>query len=326
MLANSIIPCVAALVSLAASTETHGGYDFQVRFSNTADPETTDIKDAYEQAAAEQASTHLQARINATGIAADCLKSNTGPTPAELYALKDCVAADNVGNFFTLLADDIEESNTFWDTVVSQSTTDRTQWVPARMYTKAYFDGDLLAAQFAIWTQSQNADDANNHANPEHYYKKTTVTGLTSQSSDIFEGWGGVLSTFGTKRTNFTVPEYTTPTFGTADYPEEWAIDPSFLLIFQRIGPKVLKSGSEATFGALHIAVRDLAADEGDEGKSGIEVYAAVWYPPWDQASEQSRMEFTDNYLADEAHHMVVEVINLTLQAQKDCSTGLCVA
>ncbi len=71
--------------------------------------------------------------------------------------------------------------------------------------------------------------------------------------------------------------------------------------------------------------MRDFAASEGSTGESGIEIYSAVWYPPWDQASEADQAEFVNNYLADEAHHMVVEVINLTLQAQEDCKSGLCV-
>jgi len=160
-------------------------------------------------------------------------------------------------------------------------------------------------------------------ANPEHYYKKTILDATGSQSSHIFEGWGGVLSTFGTKRTNFTVPAFTTPVYGTDDTPSEWNIGDSFPLPLQRVGPKILSDGK--TFGVLHIAVRDFSADEGSTGKKGIEVYSAVWYPPWDGAEEADHKEFVDNYLADEAHHMVVEVINLTLKAREDCKSGLCV-
>lgn len=52
---------------------------------------------------------------------------------------------------------------------------------------------------------------------------------------------------------------------------------------------------------------------------------SAVWYPPFDKASPENHTEFTTNYVQDEAHHMVVEIINDSLKAKEDCSTGLCV-
>ncbi|KAI1421318.1 hypothetical protein F5Y12DRAFT_787579 [Xylaria sp. FL1777] len=319
------IASASAIIAVTVGIETHGGYQYEARFSSDVAPETINIKDPYETAAAKQAYARLREQIDATGITRQCLIQPTGTEPGDLYALKDCIAADNARNFFTLLADDIEESNTFWAQVVQESTTDRTQWVPARAYTKGYFNGSLTATQFAAWTLSQSADMANLNANPEHYYKETVLDSKGAQQSEIFEGWGGVLSKFGTKRTNFTVPAFATPEYGTVDTPEEWDIGPSFPLPLQRVGSKVLTSGGRQTFGALHIAVRDFVASEGSTGESGIEIYSAVWYPPWDQSSEANRSEFVDNYLADEAHHMVVEVINLTLQAHEDCKSGLCV-
>ncbi|KAI1739145.1 hypothetical protein F4680DRAFT_149298 [Xylaria scruposa] len=321
----SIIALAPAIIAITSAIETHGGYQYETRFSPDAAPETQDIKDPYETAAAKQAYARLREQIKATGIASHCLKDSEGQEPAALYTLKDCIAADNKSDFFTLLAEDIEESNTFWRQVIQESAADRSQWVPARAYTKGYFNGSLTATQFAAWTLSDNADLANNHANPEHYYKETVLDATGTQSSKIFEGWGGVLSKFGTKRTNFTVPAFATPEYGTADTPEAWNIGPSFLLPLQRVGAKVLASEDHQTFGALHIAVRDFTPSEGSTGQSGIEVYSAVWYPPWNQASEDDQAEFVNNYLADEAHHMVVEVINLTLQAHEDCKSGLCV-
>lgn len=79
------------------------------------------------------------------------------------------------------------------------------------------------------------------------------------------------------------------------------------------------------TFGVLHIAVRDFAANETSLGVSGIEVYAAVWYPSWNQGAEANKTEFANKFLPDEAHHMVQEIIADTLRAKSDCSTGLCV-
>ncbi|KAI1170917.1 hypothetical protein F4777DRAFT_567463 [Nemania sp. FL0916] len=319
------ITLASAFLATSSAIETHGGYHYESRFSVDAAPETSDVKDPYETEAAKQAYARLEEQVKATGIAKQCLAEPTGVQPADLYALKDCIAADNKDHFFTLLADDIEESDDFWEKVVQESTTNRTLWVPARVYTKCYFNGDLTALEFAAWTLSPNADKANLNANPEHYYKETVLDITGAQSSQIFEGWGGVLSTFGTKRTNFTVPAFATPVYGTEDTPEAWDIGPSFALPLQRVGAKNLVSGSRQTFGVLHIAVRDFLASEGSTGLAGIEIYSAVWYPPWDQADAADQQEFVKNYLADEAHHMVVEVINLTLQAREDCKTGLCV-
>ncbi|KAI0193513.1 hypothetical protein F4808DRAFT_357887 [Astrocystis sublimbata] len=314
-----------AFIALTGAIETHGGYQYEARFSPDAAPETKDVKDPYETAAAKQAYSRLQEQIKITGISSHCLTDYEDDSPAGLYALKRCVVADNKSNFFTLLYEDIEESNNFWHQVISESTDDRSKWVPARAYTKGYFNGSLTSTQFAAWTLSDNADKANNDANPEHYYKETVLEASGAQSSKIFEGWGGVLSTIGMKRTNFTVPAFATPKFGTADTPETWDIGASFPLPLQRVGAKVLESADGQTFGALHIAVRDFDASEGSTGLSGIEVYSAVWYPPWDQASKEDQAEFENNYLADEAHHMVVEVINLTLKAHEDCKSGACV-
>ncbi|KAI1153684.1 hypothetical protein F4825DRAFT_414184 [Nemania diffusa] len=319
------VALASAIIATAGAIETHGGYQYESRFSADATPETKDIKDPYEIAAAKEAYSHLQERITATNVSSQCLTKPEGTQPADLYALKGCIVADNKDNFFTLLSEDIQDSDNFWDKVVQESTTDRTQWVPARVYTKGYFNGNLTATEFAAWTLSPNADAANLHANPEHYYKETALDATGAQYSQILEGWGGVLSTFGTKRTNFTVPDFETPVYGSADTPEDWDIGPSFPLPLQRVGSKILVSGGGKIFGALHIAVRDFTASEGSTGLSGIEVYSAVWYPPWDQASNADHTEFVTNYLADEAHHMVVEVINLTLQAQEDCKSGLCV-
>lgn len=120
------------------------------------------------------------------------------------------------------------------------------------------------------------------------------------------------------------MPHFSSPTFGTVDLPELWNIGPSFALPLQRVGPKALTSKGAKTFGVLHIAVRDFAAGEGSTGASGIEIYSAVWYPPWDQASAKEQRDF-QTYLADESHHMVVEVVNLTLRAHEDCKGGACV-
>ncbi|KAJ2984550.1 hypothetical protein NUW58_g6001 [Xylaria curta] len=137
------IALASAIAAVTGAIETHGGFQYEARFSPEVAPETKTIKTSYEEAAAQQAYARLHEQIKATGVARQCLtESNStgvarrssaeGVTPADLYALKDCIAADDEHNFFALLADDIEESNTFWEQVVRESTSDRTQWVPAR--------------------------------------------------------------------------------------------------------------------------------------------------------------------------------------------------
>ncbi|KIN06851.1 hypothetical protein OIDMADRAFT_46776 [Oidiodendron maius Zn] len=307
---------LCAFLSAASVTaqEVHSGITFDVQFSNTSAIETTPIKDPYEATAAQQASIRLQTAINETGIAKDCLTNPVDISPTALYALKDCIANETVDGFFMLLADDIEASNTFWDRVVTESTSDMTQWVPTRAYVTCYFGAALNATSFAEWTLSSSlVDAAELNANPEHYLFALTDESLTEASAQIFEGWGGVLSTFGTKRTNFTVPAYEVPDFG-GSVPAPWSLADSFNLELQRIGPKVLAYGDGNTFGYLHIAVRDVPATTAHP--AAIQVYSAVWYPPWDQNTNTTeRQEFLTNYIADEAHHMVVEVVNLSLKA-----------
>lgn len=126
------IALASAVVAVSSAIETHGGYQYETRFSPDAAPETQDLKDPYETAAAQQAYAHLKERIQATGIASQCLPGSETSEPADLYALKDCIVADDKTNFFGLLAEDIESSNTFWDQVIQESTSDRSKWLPAR--------------------------------------------------------------------------------------------------------------------------------------------------------------------------------------------------
>ncbi|CAG9990267.1 unnamed protein product [Clonostachys byssicola] len=310
---------VLAAATAVAATETHDGIEYEIRWEPNGAAETAAIKTSYETAAAEEAYTRIQSAVNSEantqGIGKTCLTSvESEAEPEKLYKLKECIIAEAGEDiFFDLLADDITKSDAFWAKVIAESTTDRTKWIPARQYAKAYFNGKLTATAFALFEASASADAGNLRANAEHYYKKSDIRPDLSQSSNIFEGWGGVLSSFGTMRTNFTVPDFQVPAFGTDEYPSIWAIDSAFPTALQRVGEKKLVTGEAAgqTFGVLHISVRDFTDDKG----SGIEIYSAVWYPPWDKASEADKKEFAENYVRDEAHHMVVEVVNLTLEA-----------
>lgn len=313
---------ISALLAIVAGIETHGSppVDFEVRLNSADKPSTADIKDYYEKAAAAIALDRIQHQVKETGIGKQCRRFvNPLDVRNATYELKDCIIEETQDEriFFQLLAEDITEADAFWQKVVQESDLNMTSWIAARASVKAYFNGTLTAVQFAGWTLSPYADAANLHANPEHYYK-STPSNATDTSSEILEGWGGVESTFGTKRTHFKVPSYKQPKFDGSDYPTSWGLGSQFLLPLQRAGLKQLSSDS-TTFGVLHIAVRDLLPEETVDNKTGIEVYSAVWYPAWEQASKEDRKEF-DRYLLDEAEHMVVEIVNLTLQAREDLS------
>lgn len=291
---------------------------YEVRLLGSAEPLTTDIKDPYEKAAACIAYD----RIKSTRLGKQCAVAadkNVADKRNATYALKDCIIETSANEriFFDLLSKDIKKADKLWTKVVQQSNEDMNSWIAARASVKAYFNLTLTAMQFAGWTLSPFADAANLHGNPEHYYK-STPSNATDTSSEILEGWGGVLSTLGMLRTHFKVPSYAIPSFDNIQYPAAWDQGRQFLLPLQRAGLKQLMDGT--TFGVLHIAVRDLSAAEvAEAGQAGIEVYSAVWAPAWDDASEADRVEYR-KFLQDEAEHMVVEIVNLTLQARDDLS------
>ncbi|KAL2206183.1 hypothetical protein CC79DRAFT_1322673 [Sarocladium strictum] len=324
MLVKSLAP-VVAFVAATHAIETHGGIDFEVFWDADGPAETEPIRTYYQEESAKIASERLAARIKSSGLGADCLEdsANTGSDLDSLYNLKDCLAAKDENIFFDLFAEDIEEADEFWEKVIAESTKPRKDWIAAKAYVKCYYDGAMTAEEFAGWSSSPAADEAYLRGNAEHYYKTTDETGLLTQASHIFEGWGGVLSpTMGTKLTNFTVPEFKPRVFGLdPDYPIEWSISPLFGVL-QRAGPKVLRSGT--TWGVLHIGARNFLALEGSTGKSGIEIYGAVWYPPWDQSSEENQKEFKEKFLMDEDYQVVAEIVNFSLQALEDCKNGGC--
>lgn len=319
MLFHSILSASTFLAAVSA-IETHGGIDFETRFSADGEPMTEQIKTFYETTATKQASARLVKRIVDKEYPTECLTKCPGSDPTAFYELKECIAAEDPNAFFHLLSEDIEEADAFWEKVVAESTKPREEWIGARTYVRAYFDGALTATEFAAWMASPQADSGYLPGNAEHYFKYTENLSLTTQRSHIFEGWGGVLSSFGSKLTNFTVPDFAPRVFGSAEYPLQWAIGPEYGLL-QRAGPKTLTSGT--IWGILHIGVRDFTALEGTAGKSGIEVYGAIWYPPWDLSSEENREEYAV-FLKDEDYQIVSEVINFSLQALEDCASGAC--
>jgi len=208
--------------------------------------------------------------------------------------LKDRLGADGL---VSLLQPDIKAADTLWHEVIANSTPG--SWVPADGQTIGFFP-NLTAVRFALWSQSPLADAANNDANAEHYIKRTVEIAPGVLASEILEGWGGVT-------TLFAIPNYGPPNRTVHPFLRELPDFP-----YQAAGDKVLRDGSDAVFGVLHISMRDVdGAAYGVEGK-GIEVLASVWYGDGAQ----------DEFLEAERQHMVIEIINLTIQAQKDIESG----
>lgn len=70
--------------------------------------------------------------------------------------------------------------------------------------------------------------------------------------------------------------------------------------------------------------VRDFTAEEGATGKSGIEIFGGIYYPPWDLSLEENQEEYAV-FLKDEDYQIVSDVVNFSLQAYEDCASGVCV-
>jgi hypothetical protein len=217
-----------------------------------------------------------------------------------LKLLKDGLAAQGLDTILKVLGPAIAEADIFWKDIVARSTGRLGQkegWVSA--------DGDgiaflpnVTAERFVKWYLSPLADAANAAANPEHYYKTTKAEGGAAVS-DIIEGWGGVT-------THFTVPNFGMPPNRTR-YPFLHELS-DFQL--QAAGDKVLVDGT--VFGVLHISARDVKGEDYGKKMDGVHVAASVYYG--DAAK--------DEHLEEERTHMTTEIINLTLQAQKDIESG----
>jgi len=208
--------------------------------------------------------------------------------------LKDRLGEEGLLN---ILQPDIKAANAFWHDVISKSSG---SWVSADAQAVGFFP-NLTAVRFALWSQSPLADASNNEANAEHYMKRTVEISPGILASEILEGWGGVTTLFG-------IPNYGTPNRTTYPF-----LRPLPEYPYQAAGDKVLRDGTDAVFGVLHISIRDVdGAEFGEEGKKGVQVYSSVWYGD----------ACTDDFLEAERRHMVIEIINLTIQAQKDLESG----
>jgi hypothetical protein len=281
---KTLIPAVlvsASATSRQVITETIEGYVFEHSGPRHAAPQAT-----YEIRGLKTANELLKTRMGLDPATSDDLTE----LREENRRLKAECGADGL---LVLLAPDIKSADAFWQNVIQNSTAD--SWIPADARGTAFLP-NLTALAFAAWSQSPLADEANNAANGEHYFKRTITSGHGALASEILEGWGGVT-------TLFRIPDYATP-------PNRVQL-PFLRLLpgfpFQAAGSKVLQDDS--LFGVLHISVRDVV---GEAGEHGIEIYSTVWYG---DAAE-------DDFLEAERQHMVTEIIHLSIQAQKDVESG----
>ncbi|KAI1394187.1 uncharacterized protein F4822DRAFT_387374 [Hypoxylon trugodes] len=246
-------------------------------------PKVDQPKSEYEHAAADRALALLENRLGSQPLP-DLPEDNV----TAILKLKQDLGTVKLEE---LLLPDMADADTYWHSAISKSGSG---WVSADARAVVFLPAVTFQG-FAAWYSSDKADAANLAANPEHYVKETvnTTTGL---SSKILEGWGGVT-------TNFTIPN-----FGAPDRSKDPFLRPLPEFPVQQAGDKVLRDGTR--FGVLHISLREVdGAAYGQSGK-GFEVYSTVWYQDGVQ----------DDHLEQERRHMVIEIVNLTLQAQKDLS------
>ncbi|KAI1101078.1 hypothetical protein F4804DRAFT_317073 [Jackrogersella minutella] len=248
-------------------------------------PNIDQPKSVYEHAAADTALNLLKRRLGD-----EPLPELPSDNVAAVLKLKKSLGTEMLKE---LLAPDTDDADSFWLRVINNSSD---SWVSADARGVAFLP-NVSYLQFAAWYASPNADAANLAANPEHYVKET-VTTSTGLSSKILEGWGGVT-------TNFTIPN-----FGTPDRGKDPFLRPLPEFPIQEAGDKNLRDGTR--FGVLHISLRPVSGKDYGQPIDGFEVYSTVWYQDG----------VSDDHLDQERRHMVIEIVNLTLQAQKDIQSG----
>ncbi|KAI2615674.1 hypothetical protein GGR54DRAFT_263837 [Hypoxylon sp. NC1633] len=248
-------------------------------------PNLDEPKSVYEEDAANLALALLKERLGAdypSGLPDDKVVA--------VLQLKQSLGPEKLKD---LLSPDEDAADAHWHEIIDASGDG---WVLAEAR-GVIFLPKVNFLTFAAWEASPNADAANLAANPEHYIKETETT-ATGLASKILEGWGGVT-------TNFTIPNFSVP---------DRLKDPFLKLLpefpIQQAGDKVLRDGTR--FGVLHIALRPVSGADYGQSQDGFEIYSAVWYQ--DGAK--------DEYLEQERRHMVIEIVNLSLQAEKDVESG----
>ncbi|KAI1142941.1 hypothetical protein F5Y05DRAFT_136913 [Hypoxylon sp. FL0543] len=281
---KSIFLLSAFALGAIAKNETIDGYNFFLW-----GPKLDQPKSQYEHDAADIALGLLKKRLGN-----EPLPDLPADNVAAVLKLKQNLGTERLK---VLLEPDTEDADAFWHGVINNSTNGWESPKPAEAHGVVFLP-HLNVTQFGAWYETKYADLANLAANPEHYVKESTqiAGGLTSK---ILEGWGGVT-------TNFTFPSFGAPDRGKDPFLPELKDYP-----IQQAGDKVLRDGTR--FGVLHLALRSIPGADYGQPFDGFEVFSTVWY--------QNGAD--DDHLDYERRHMIIEIVNLTLQAQKDIESGV---
>ncbi|KAF6806905.1 hypothetical protein CSOJ01_08557 [Colletotrichum sojae] len=227
------------------------------------------------------------------------------PPPATAEACMDALyerkkAVGDQG-FLDMFAQDIAAAERFWLSVNEDSDlADPKAWkaVEARAVVAL---PNVTAWTFSAWSSSPRADAANNRGNAEHYFKHSDFS-TGSGVSRILEGWGGTV-------TNFSIPNYSPATCF-----ERPMVRPLPEFLIKACGDKNLNDGRDTNFGVLNIAARDVAgaAFGRPETARGVDIYASIWYGG----------AISEEHLEAERQHVIIEIVNMSLRAQRDIESG----
>ncbi|KAJ0168053.1 hypothetical protein CTA2_10424 [Colletotrichum tanaceti] len=226
--------------------------------------------------------------------------SAPAPSSAErcmdlLFARKSAIGDDG---FLDIFADDIRQARRFWYDVNGNSTLDDpAAWKAVECRALVHLP-NVTAWAFSAWSASPLADAANNRGNAEHYFKYSDHAGALA-TSHILEGWGGVT-------TNFTIPNYSPRTCA-----QRPMVRPLPEFAIKACGDKNLVDDDGTNFGVLNIAARDVVGCD-DHKTTRVDIYASIWYGSG----------ISEEHLEAERQHVIIEIVNMSLQAQEDIESG----
>ncbi|WQF78775.1 hypothetical protein CDEST_03789 [Colletotrichum destructivum] len=266
-------------------TETFKGHDYIL-----SGPRVLGSKIDFELERCQYVWNTLNERANDTSVPA--------PSSAErcmdlLFARKSAIGDKG---FLDIFADDIQEAKQFWYDVNDNSTLDDpATWKAVECRALVHLP-NVTAWAFSAWSASPFADAANNRGNAEHYFKYSDHTGALG-TSHILEGWGGVT-------TNFSIPNYSPQTCA-----QRPMVRPLPEFPIKACGDKNLVDEKNTNFGVLNIAARDFV---GCDMTRRVDIYASIWYGS----------AISEEHLEAERQHVIIEIVNMSLQAQEDIESG----
>jgi hypothetical protein len=209
-----------------------------------------------------------------------------------LSTLRTLKASYTPEQFLSLFDADIRDADATWHAVLSNSTP--AAHVSANADVVVVVPG-ISSLSFAAYYLSAYAQASYQKINAEHYINRDD--GLLHQ--EILEGWGGVTTHFTLATTDRGQFSYlpALPDFGV-----------------KVASDKILRDGTDAVFGVVDIALKDIVGPEAGiaEGEKGVRILSSVWYGDGAPAS----------FVEVEAQHVVVEIVNHALNAKAGYESG----